>query len=166
MIRWTVFVQLRMEVTEALQHTNGPLAPISRPVPAPNPSRLEQSTFASVSTLSPQITHSIPFSTMPPKRSSQPPSSAPSSSLTSAFTPTKPSASSSANTQSNSAQDVLFGIWNNYLNDTPQRVKLVDCFLAFLVVVGVLQFVYAVVGGSFVSFPLLCSKEGMGLKEA
>jgi len=94
---------------------------------------------------------------MPPKRSSQPASSAPSSSLTSAFTPTKPS--SSVNTQSNNAQDVLLGLWNSYLKDTPQRVKLVDCFMAFLVVVGVLQFVYAVVGGSYVSFPLLCLKE-------
>jgi len=54
---------------------------------------------------------------------------------------------------------VLFGLWNNYLKDTPQRVKLVDCFMAFLVVVGVLQFVYAVVGGSYVSFPLLYLKE-------
>jgi len=50
---------------------------------------------------------------------------------------------------------VLLGLRNNYLKDTPQRVKLVDCFMAFLVVVGVLQFVYAVVGGSYVSFPLV-----------
>jgi len=49
---------------------------------------------------------------------------------------------------------VLFGLWDGYLKDTPQRVKLVDCFLAFLVVVGGLQFVYAVVGGSFVSYTL------------
>ena len=91
---------------------------------------------------------------MPPKRSPQP-ASTPSSSLTSAFTPTKPSSSSSASSQSNNAQDVLFGLWNNYTKDTPQRVKLVDCFLAFLVGVGVLQFVYAVVGGSYVSFPLV-----------
>lgn len=43
-------------------------------------------------------------------------------------------------------------------------MKLVDCFLAFLVVVGVLQFVYAVVGGSYVSFALLCLVRGVGFE--
>lgn len=35
---------------------------------------------------------------------------------------------------------------------TPQRVKLIDAFMAFLVVVGGLQFVYCVVVGNYVSF--------------
>jgi oligosaccharyltransferase complex subunit epsilon len=42
-------------------------------------------------------------------------------------------------------------VWNNYLDKTPQRVKLIDAFLTFLLVVGALQFVYCVVGGNYVS---------------
>ncbi len=34
---------------------------------------------------------------------------------------------------------------------TPQRVKLIDVFMAFLVVVGGLQFAYCVVVGNYVS---------------
>jgi hypothetical protein len=33
---------------------------------------------------------------------------------------------------------------------TPQRVKLLDTFMAFLVVVGALQFLYVVIVGNFV----------------
>lgn len=53
----------------------------------------------------------------------------------------------------NDAQQILLGIYNNYLDQTPQRVKLIDAFMAFLVVVGVLQFVYCVLAGNYVSFP-------------
>jgi len=45
------------------------------------------------------------------------------------------------------------GVWNNYIDKTPQRVKLVDAFMAFLVVVGVLQFVYCVIAGNYVRIP-------------
>ena len=34
---------------------------------------------------------------------------------------------------------------------TPQRTKLIDAFMAFLMVVGGLQFVYCVVAGNYVS---------------
>lgn len=39
---------------------------------------------------------------------------------------------------------------------TPQRVKLIDAFMAFLVVVGVLQFVYCVLVGNYVSRGFSC----------
>lgn len=42
-------------------------------------------------------------------------------------------------------------IWNTYLEKTPQRVKLMDVFMAFLVVVGGVQFVYCVLAGNYVS---------------
>ena len=79
--------------------------------------------------------------------------SAPSSSLTSAFTPTKPSSTSSSSNAASigDAQEILNDLWRNYLKETPQRVKLIDVFMGFLVAVGVLQFVYAVVGGNYVS---------------
>ncbi|KAK6614337.1 DAD family protein [Botrytis cinerea] len=49
-------------------------------------------------------------------------------------TPIKiPSKSSS---QYQSPQQVAIGIWQNYLNKTPQRTKLIDVFMSFLVVVG------------------------------
>jgi oligosaccharyltransferase complex subunit epsilon len=42
-------------------------------------------------------------------------------------------------------------LWNTYLEKTPQRVKLIDVFMAFLVVVGGVQFVYCVLAGNYVS---------------
>lgn len=48
-------------------------------------------------------------------------------------------------------QDVLAGIWERYVSETPQRVKLLDTFMAFLVLVGALQFVYCVLVGNYVS---------------
>ncbi|KAF7928719.1 uncharacterized protein EAE98_005775 [Botrytis deweyae] len=62
-------------------------------------------------------------------------------------TPIKiPSKSSS---QNQSPQQVAIGIWQNYLNKTPQRTKLIDVFMSFLVVVGVLQFVYCILAGNY-----------------
>ncbi|QSZ29713.1 hypothetical protein DSL72_004230 [Monilinia vaccinii-corymbosi] len=62
-------------------------------------------------------------------------------------TPIKtPSKSSSRN---QSPQQVALGIWQNYLDKTPQRTKLIDVFMSFLVVVGVLQFVYCILAGNY-----------------
>ncbi|KAF5878512.1 putative dad family protein [Botrytis fragariae] len=62
-------------------------------------------------------------------------------------TPIKiPSKSSS---QNQSPQQVAIGIWQNYLDKTPQRTKLIDVFMSFLVVVGVLQFVYCILAGNY-----------------
>ncbi|KAB8302612.1 hypothetical protein EYC80_005983 [Monilinia laxa] len=57
--------------------------------------------------------------------------------------PSKPSS------QNQSPQQVAFGIWQNYLDKTPQRTKLIDVFMSFLVVVGVLQFVYCILAGNY-----------------
>ncbi|TGO30320.1 hypothetical protein BPAE_0006g00600 [Botrytis paeoniae] len=62
-------------------------------------------------------------------------------------TPIKiPSKSSS---QNQSPQQVAIGIWQNYIDKTPQRTKLIDVFMSFLVVVGVLQFVYCILAGNY-----------------
>jgi oligosaccharyltransferase complex subunit epsilon len=50
-------------------------------------------------------------------------------------------------------QQIGAGVWNKYVDETPQRVKLLDAFLVFLIAVGVLQFVYCVIAGNFVSLP-------------
>ncbi|OLN88804.1 Dolichyl-diphosphooligosaccharide-protein glycosyltransferase subunit DAD1 [Colletotrichum chlorophyti] len=44
---------------------------------------------------------------------------------------------------------VLANIYNHYLTNTPQRTKLIDVFMAFLVVVGALQFLYCVLAGNY-----------------
>ena len=43
-------------------------------------------------------------------------------------------------------------IWQKYQGSTPQRVKLIDAFMGFLVLVGGLQFLYCVLVGNYVSF--------------
>jgi len=48
-----------------------------------------------------------------------------------------------------SAQEVLLGIWKDYFDTTPQQSKLIDAFMAFLAIVGVLQFVYCIILGNY-----------------
>ena len=85
--------------------------------------------------------------TMPAKR-------APQISSNASTVPPIPKSTSSSSSKSSSstqtAQDVLLNLWQHYLNTTPQRVKLIDVFMAFLVVVGGLQFVYCVLVGNYV----------------
>ncbi|KAF9735874.1 hypothetical protein PMIN06_010908 [Paraphaeosphaeria minitans] len=47
------------------------------------------------------------------------------------------------------AQQIVQDVWSKYVNKTPQRVKLLDSFMVFLIVVGVLQFVYCLIVGNF-----------------
>lgn len=53
------------------------------------------------------------------------------------------------------------------MKETPQRVKLMDTFMGFLALVGALQFLYAVLGGNYVSFllsyPISMRKTNLGL---
>jgi len=49
-------------------------------------------------------------------------------------------------------ENVVVNLANHYQEKTPQRTKLIDAFLAFLAVVGVLQFVYCVLAGNYVSW--------------
>lgn len=65
-------------------------------------------------------------------------------------TPSAAPARSSKSASSTDAQEILQGIWNKYVQKTPQRTKLLDTFMAFLVAVGALQFLYVVVVGNFV----------------
>jgi len=63
--------------------------------------------------------------------------------------PSLPSKASLKSSSNQSAQEIAIGIWQNYLDTTPQRTKLIDIFMAFLVTVGVLQFVYCVIVGNY-----------------
>lgn len=71
--------------------------------------------------------------------------------VTSTPVPVPRSQKSSAN---QSYDKVVMNIANYYLDTTPQRTKLIDAFMAFLVVVGALQFVYCVLAGNYVSSAL------------
>ncbi|PHH87792.1 hypothetical protein CDD83_8392 [Cordyceps sp. RAO-2017] len=61
----------------------------------------------------------------------------------------KQSASSSGRAGAANWDQVLRNIHQYYMKETPQRTKLIDAFLAFLVVVGVVQFLYCVLAGNY-----------------
>ncbi|CAD0024974.1 unnamed protein product [Aureobasidium pullulans] len=93
-----------------------------------------------------------------PAPSQTPPSTAkPSHGQTSASSqPTKPIAASAKATSTKStvrnstdAQEIALAVWDRYVQDTPQRVKLIDVFMTFLIFVGALQFFYCVIGGNY-----------------
>ncbi|KAJ9164936.1 Dolichyl-diphosphooligosaccharide--protein glycosyltransferase subunit OST2 [Coniochaeta hoffmannii] len=63
---------------------------------------------------------------------------------------TKPHKTSTASLATKDGWEQVVGtVWNHYLEDTPQRTKLIDAFMAFLVVVGALQFLYCVLAGNY-----------------
>jgi len=92
---------------------------------------------------------------MAPKRQARESTPA-SSTITQTTAPSVPIKSKSNSNKS--PQDIALGIWQGYLDTTPQRTKLIDVFMGFLVLVGVLQFVYCVIVGNYVCLPKF--KEG------
>ncbi|KAF2155743.1 defender against death DAD protein [Myriangium duriaei CBS 260.36] len=92
-----------------------------------------------------------PPSTVPPSVSTPARPSAASTPQKTATTaqPKTPLTSSTSAANSQDASAILQSVYDRYVRTTPQRTKLVDAFLAFLVVVGVLQFVYCVIGGNY-----------------
>ena len=52
---------------------------------------------------------------------------------------------------------------SHYVDTTPQRTKLLDAFMAFLVVVGGLQFVYCVLAGNYVRLTWGWVRSDMGM---
>jgi len=59
------------------------------------------------------------------------------------------SSKSSLKKDNQSPQEIALAIWQNYLDTTPQRIKLIDVFMGFLVVVGGLQFLYVIIVGNY-----------------
>lgn len=45
---------------------------------------------------------------------------------------------------------IFSNVLQHYLDTTPQRTKLLDAFMAFLVAVGALQFLYCILAGNYV----------------
>ncbi|ETS88242.1 hypothetical protein PFICI_02070 [Pestalotiopsis fici W106-1] len=68
-----------------------------------------------------------------------------------AATPKKSAATASttSDTDANRWDQIATNFFDAYQKDTPQRTKLIDAFMAFLVVVGALQFLYCVLAGNY-----------------
>lgn len=116
-------------------------------------SSLSSSSSSNTNPFQPSLPKPHQTKTMPPKRAPQISSNATSvPPLPSTAKQPPKSSSRSSSTGHQTAQEILSGLWGQYLKATPQRVKLVDAFLAFLVLVGGLQFGYCVLGGNYVSF--------------
>ncbi|KAJ5545873.1 hypothetical protein N7494_003458 [Penicillium frequentans] len=81
---------------------------------------------------------------MPAKRHAASTASAPAPSTTSTLS------SGPATLKTNSSVlDITSHVWQQYLANTAQRTLLLDAFMAFLVLVGGLQFVYCVLAGNY-----------------
>ncbi|EOA86369.1 oligosaccharyltransferase complex subunit epsilon [Exserohilum turcicum] len=64
-------------------------------------------------------------------------------------TPSRAAKASSSSSSNTSAPAIVQGVWDKYVSKTPQRTKLLDVFLVFLMAVGALQFAYVVLVGNF-----------------
>ncbi|KKA17794.1 Oligosaccharyl transferase subunit Dad1 [Rasamsonia emersonii CBS 393.64] len=105
--------------------------------------------------------HNNNNNTMAPKRqaatspSSSSGSSTPATTTTATTTTTTTSSSSSSSSgpvslsPNSPPQVIIQHIWQRYIQQTPPRTFLLDAFMAFLVVVGAVQFVYCVLAGNY-----------------
>ncbi|KAG8218329.1 DAD/Ost2 [Butyriboletus roseoflavus] len=55
----------------------------------------------------------------------------------------------SSQTTLSSIPHTVSALWKSYLQQTPDRLKFIDAFLAFIVLSGVIQFVYCVLVTNF-----------------
>ncbi|KAJ5713823.1 uncharacterized protein N7483_011004 [Penicillium malachiteum] len=81
---------------------------------------------------------------MPAKRHAASTASAPAPS-----TPITLSSGPATLKSNSSVVDIANHVWQQYISNTPQRTLLLDAFMAFLVLVGGLQFLYCVVAGNY-----------------
>ncbi|TGJ87854.1 hypothetical protein E0Z10_g974 [Xylaria hypoxylon] len=63
--------------------------------------------------------------------------------------PATTSASTLSSSASGQIDKIALNIVQHYQKTTPQRTKLIDTFMAFLVIVGGLQFAYCVLAGNY-----------------
>ncbi|KAJ5860995.1 uncharacterized protein N7529_008305 [Penicillium soppii] len=87
---------------------------------------------------------------MAPKRHAASTTSAATSTSTPTSPTPKPLSSGPTTLKTNaSATEIAQHVWQQYASTTPQRTLLLDAFMAFLVLVGGLQFVYCVLAGNY-----------------
>jgi oligosaccharyltransferase complex subunit epsilon len=88
---------------------------------------------------------------MAPKRAANAPSApSPSTSAFSSSASTTLSSGPKTLSANSSVPDIAVHVWQQYLTTTPQRTLLLDAFMAFLVLVGGVQFAYCVLAGNYV----------------
>lgn len=98
-----------------------------------------------------QNTLTDPSTPMAPRKNARDRFTTPATAIATKETP--PAAPAKTSTSKGSRanwDDVLMNIYQHYMNETPQRTKLIDVFLFFLIVVGGLQFLYCVLAGNYV----------------
>ncbi|KAJ9299018.1 hypothetical protein DTO271G3_3260 [Paecilomyces variotii] len=87
---------------------------------------------------------------MAPKKQAGSITPAASSAATSAKTTgPSPSAGAVSLSPNSNVQEIVIHIWQQYIAKTPQRTLLLDAFMGFLVLVGVVQFLYCVLAGNY-----------------
>ncbi|KAL3447974.1 DAD family-domain-containing protein [Aspergillus insuetus] len=87
---------------------------------------------------------------MAPKRAANAPSApSPSTSAFSSSASTTLSSGPKTLSANASVPDIAVHVWQQYLTTTPQRTLLLDAFMAFLVLVGGVQFAYCVLAGNY-----------------
>ncbi|TKA27314.1 hypothetical protein B0A54_16714 [Friedmanniomyces endolithicus] len=118
-----------------------PKKPTPSPAAAPPSANRSQHPSAATTPSKPTTNPSTSTSTTAPKLAQQ------INALTNTKTATTLSKSAPRSVQE--AQQILAEMWNSYVDKTAQRVKLLDTFMGFLVLVGVLQFVYCVIVGNY-----------------
>ncbi|KAL1956700.1 hypothetical protein VTO42DRAFT_6850 [Malbranchea cinnamomea] len=52
-------------------------------------------------------------------------------------------------TDKSTPREIVLGIWQRYILQTPQRILLLDAFMGFLAVVAVVQFIYCILAGNY-----------------
>lgn len=105
---------------------------------------------------------SSPYKTQSSATSSQSYTTSTSTSKGSTAVPTKSPSKPNSSSKSSSSKDsgkktqdighITGSIVNRYVDETPQRVKIIDAFMGFLVLLGGVQFLYVVVVGNYVCY--------------
>ncbi|KAH8675404.1 DAD family-domain-containing protein [Xylariales sp. PMI_506] len=83
------------------------------------------------------------------KKSSAAASPAPTTASPAAAPVTTAPVKKSSNANSQRWDQIALNIFNYYQKNTPQRTKLIDVFMAFLVLVGGIQFLYCILAGNY-----------------
>ncbi|GAD92723.1 oligosaccharyl transferase subunit Dad1, putative [Paecilomyces variotii No. 5] len=86
---------------------------------------------------------------MAPKKQAGSSTPAASSATSAKTTGPSPSAGAVSLSPNSNVQEIVVHIWKQYIAKTPQRTLLLDAFMGFLVLVGVVQFVYCVLAGNY-----------------
>ena len=95
---------------------------------------------------------------MAPKQRNVTPVPAAAPTAVSPSTPAKAAKASAAASKDDWVQ-LAQNVYNYYVNNTPQRLMLVDAFLVYLMAVGALQLVYNIAFGDYVRFSCPCPCE-------